>query len=88
MILLKIGLSHHAELRRTLAIDYVKRHTHNNAESLAASDPAARQRALDQLAATAADPEQSRAYMLQTSMIAAVNSMRAELAEVGVLNPD
>ena len=81
-------LEHHAELRRTLAIDYVKRHTHNNAESLAASDPAARQRALDQLAATAADPEQSRAYMLQTSMIGAVNSMRAELAEVGVLNPD
>ena len=81
-------LDHHAELRRTLAIDYVKRHTHNNAESLAASDPAARHRALDQLAATAANPEQSRAYMLQTSMIGAVNSMRAELAEVKALNSD
>ena len=81
-------LEHHAELRRTLAIDYVRRHTHNNAQSLAAHDPAARQRALDTLAATAADPERSRAYMLQTSMIGAVNSMSAELAEVKAVNPD
>lgn len=81
-------LDHHAELRRTLAIDYVRRHTHNNAESLAANDPAARQRALDSLAVTAADPERSRDYMLQTSMIGAVDSMRAELDEVGALNPD
>ena len=81
-------LDHHAALRRALAIDYVKRHTHNNAESLAAKDPAARRRALDALALTAADPEQSRDYMLRTSMIDAVNSMRAELAEVEALHPD
>ena len=81
-------LDHHAEVRRALAIDYVRRHTHNNAESLAAKDPAARQRALNALAVTAADPEQSRNYMLQTSMIGAVNSMSAELAEVGALNAD
>jgi len=81
-------LDHHGELRRTLAIDYVKRHTHNNAQSLAAHNPAARQRALDALVATAADPERSRAYMLQTSMIGAVNSMSAELAEVTAVNPD
>lgn len=78
-------LDHHAELRRRSAIEYVRRHTHNNAESLAAADPKARQRALDQLAATAADPERSRAYMLQTSMIDAVDSMRSELAEIGAL---
>lgn len=76
-------LDHHAELRRSLAIDYVKRHTHENAESLAAADPTARQRALDQMAARAADPQKSRSYMLQTSMIGAVSSMNAELAEVG-----
>ena len=81
-------LDHHAELRRRSAIDYVRRHTHSNAESLAAADPMARQRALDQLAATAADPEQSRAYMLRTSMIGAVNSMRIELTEIGALNSD
>ena len=78
-------LAHHAELRRTLAIEYVRRHTHENAESLAAPDGAARQRALDQMAARAADPEAARAYMLQASMINAVAAMSAELEEVGVL---
>lgn len=78
-------LAHHAELRRTLAIDYVKRHTHQNARSLAAADGAARLRALDQMAVRASDPDQARAYMLQTSMIQAVDTMRAELEEVGAL---
>ena len=78
-------LEHHAELRRSLAIDYVRRHTHENAQSLAAPDGAARQRALDQMAARAADPEAARAYMLQASMINAVEAMRAELEEVGAL---
>ena len=78
-------LEHHAELRRSLAIDYVRRHTHENAQSLAAPDGAARQRALDQMAARGADPEAARAYMLQASMINAVAAMRAELEEVGAL---
>ena len=78
-------LAHHAELRRRLAIDYVRRHTHENAESLAAPDGAARQRALDRMAARAADAAEARAYMLQASMINAVAAMRDELAEVGVL---
>ena len=77
-------LDHHAELRRRLAIEYVRQHTHENAESLAASDGAARQRALDRMAARAADPAAARAYMLQASMINAVSAMRDELAEVGV----
>ena len=79
------SLARHAELRRTLAIDYVKRHTHENAQSLAAPDGAARQRALDQMAARAADPDEARAYMLQASMINAVDAMRPELSEAGVL---
>ena len=77
-------LARHAELRRRLAIDYVRRHTHENAESLAAPDGAARQRALDRMAARAADPAEARAYMLQASMINAVTAMRDELEEVGV----
>lgn len=77
-------LAQHAELRRVLAIDYVRRHTHDNAQSLAAPDGAARQRALDLMAARAADPDEARSYMLQASMINAVNAMSAELEEVGV----
>ena len=76
-------LAHHAGLRRRLAIDYVRRYTHENAESLAAPDGAARQRALDRMAARAADPGEARAYMLQAAMIKAVAAMRDELAEVG-----
>ena len=76
-------LARHAELRRTLAIDYVRRHTHQNAESLAAPDGAARQRALDRMAALAADPASARSYMLQASMIEAVAAMRDELDEIG-----
>ena len=78
-------LARHAELRRTLAIEYVRRHTHENAQSLAAPDGAARQRALDLMAARAADPDEARAYMLQASMINAVAAMSTELKEVGVL---
>ena len=78
-------LAHHAVLRRDLAIDYVRRHTHENAQSLAAPDGAARQRALDQMAARAADPDEARAYMLQASMINAVAAMRAELEEAGAV---
>ena len=77
-------LAHHAELRRDLAIDYVRRHTHDNAQSLAAPDGADRQRALDQMSARAADRGEARAYMLQASMINAIDAMRAELEEVGV----
>lgn len=78
-------LAHHAELRQTLSIEYVRRHTHENAESLAAPDGAARQRALDQMAARAADPEAARAYMLQASMINAVAAMSDELEEAGAI---
>ncbi|MCY4272591.1 MAG: NAD(P)/FAD-dependent oxidoreductase [bacterium] len=78
-------LSQHAELRRTLAIDYVMRHTHENAQSLAAPDGAARQLALDQMAARAGDPDEARAYMLRASMITAVAAMTDALEELGAL---
>ncbi len=78
-------LDSHAELRRTQAIEYIMRHTHQNAVSLAAPDGEARRQALDQMAARAADPDQARAYMLQASMIDAVTAMSDELAEVGIL---
>ena len=79
-------LAQHAELRRTLAIDYVRRHTHENAESLAAPDGAARQRALERMAALAADRAAARSYMLRASMVEAVAAMREELDEIGVGN--
>ena len=78
-------LHHHAALRRTLAINYVKRHTHENATSLAAADGASRARALDLMAARAADPEMCHAYLRQVSMLDALQMMRNELVEVGEL---
>ena len=75
-------LDHYAAMRRRLAIDYVKRHTHQNATSLSASDPDARQRALDATAARAADPDEARAFVMQASMLSALHSMQQELAEV------
>lgn len=68
-----------ADLRRDLAIDYVQRHTHANAVTLAASDPELRQQALDEMGAKAADPATAHAYMLQTAMITAVRNMRSAL---------
>ena len=76
-------LDHYADMRRRLAIEFVKRHTHQNAVSLSAPDPAARQKALDGLAARAADASEARAFALQASMLTALASMRDELTEVG-----
>ncbi len=75
-------LDQFAELRRRLALDYVQRYTHENATSLAAEDGAARQRALDAMAERAADPETARAYVMQASMLDALNSMQGELEEL------
>ncbi|MGI9644735.1 MAG: FAD-dependent oxidoreductase [Ilumatobacteraceae bacterium] len=71
-----------AEIRRTLALDFVQRHTHANAVTLAAADPAVRRQALDRMAATAADPDAAREYLLQAGMISAVREMYAALEEV------
>ena len=68
-------LSAMADFRRRLSLEYVQRHTHHNAVSLAAADGAVRQQALDRLTQTAADPQAARQYMLQASMIAAKRLM-------------
>ena len=60
-----------ADCRRRLALEYVQRHTHRNARSLAAADGAARRRALAEMSATAADPEAAREYLLDASMLRA-----------------
>ncbi len=78
-------LEGHAELRRTIALDYVRRHTHHNAQSLAASDGDTRRRALEQMTARAAHPEPARAYMLQAGMFDAVAPMREALEDLGFL---
>lgn len=75
-------LDHLADRRRDLAIDYVRRHTHANAVSLAAPSGEARQAALDQMAVTAEDAGAARDYVLQASMIKALWSMESELDSV------
>lgn len=77
-------LHSHAGLRRQIAINYVKQHSHENATSLASPDSAARRRALKLMTARANDPDLNRAYLFQASMIDAVAMMKDELAEVGV----
>ncbi len=78
-------LDQHADLRRTMAIDYAMRHSHQNALSLAAPDPHMRQQALDRLAERAADPQQARAYLRDAAMVSAVEAMRPALREAGVV---
>ena len=75
-------LDHFADMRRRLAIEFVKRHTHQNAVSLSAADPDVRQQALDATVARAAAPDESRTFVLQASMLTAVAAMRDELVEV------
>ncbi len=75
-------LDHFATIRRDLAIDYVRRHTHANAVSLAAPSGEARQAALANMAVTAREPDEARQYVLQASMIKALWSMEAELDSV------
>lgn len=64
-------LSAMTECRRRLAVEYVGRHTHRNAVSLAAADGTLRRQALAEMTATAADPVASRDYVLQASMMKA-----------------
>jgi len=75
-------LDHYAELRRRLALDFVQKHTHENAITLATPDASVRAQALAQMTERAGDPEQARDYVLQASMIKAVWAMETELREV------
>jgi 3-(3-hydroxy-phenyl)propionate hydroxylase len=56
--------------RRTVAIEFVHQQSIANKKRLEASDSEARKRNLDELRATAADPEKARQFLLRTSMIA------------------
>jgi len=60
-----------ADFRRRLAVEYVQQQTHRNAVSLAAADGNERREALARLAATAADPDAARDYVLKAAMVKA-----------------
>ena len=70
-----------AGFRHRMAVDYVQRHTHDNALTLTAPDPARRSEALARMAAVAADPDSARDYVLQASMTKARWLMDDLLAE-------
>lgn len=62
--------------RRTVAIEFVQEQSIANKKRLEESDPAARQKNLDELGRIADDPERSRQFLLRTAMIA--SQRRAE----------
>jgi 3-(3-hydroxy-phenyl)propionate hydroxylase len=62
--------------RRTVAIEFVQEQAIANKKRLEAADPDVRKRNLDDLRATATDPERARQFLLRTSMIA--SQRRAE----------
>ena len=62
--------------RRTVAIEFVQEQSIANKKRLEARDPEVRKRNLDELRASAADPEGARQFLLGTSMIA--SQRRAE----------
>jgi 3-(3-hydroxy-phenyl)propionate hydroxylase len=66
--------------RRTVAIEFVQEQSIANKKRLEARDPAVRARNLDELRASAADPERARQFLLRTSMIA--SQRRAEAMEL------
>jgi 2-polyprenyl-6-methoxyphenol hydroxylase-like FAD-dependent oxidoreductase len=62
--------------RRTVAMEFVQEQSIANKKRLEARDPDMRARNLDELRASAADPERARQFLLRTSMIA--SQRRAE----------
>jgi len=56
--------------RRTVAVEAVQQQTHRNQQILSERDPQVRQKSLDAMRKTAADPALARDYMLKSSMIA------------------
>ena len=58
--------------RRTFAVEFVQKQTIQNKKLLEARDPEQRKKYLDDLRATAADPEKARQFMLGTSMLTAM----------------
>ena len=62
--------------RRAVAVEFVQEQSIANKRRLEAREPAARRRNLDELRATAADPERARQFLLRSSMLA--SQRRAE----------
>jgi 3-(3-hydroxy-phenyl)propionate hydroxylase len=56
--------------RRTVAIEFVQEQSIANKKRLEESDPATRQKNLDELSRIAGNPERSRQFLLRTAMIA------------------
>jgi 3-(3-hydroxy-phenyl)propionate hydroxylase len=56
--------------RRTVAVEFVQEQSIANKKRLEESNPAVRQRNLDELSRIADDPERSRQFLLRTTMIA------------------
>ena len=63
-----------ARRRREVAREYVRAITDRNSRALGERDEAARRQHQQELAATAADPERARAWLLRSSMLTAVRS--------------
>jgi 3-(3-hydroxy-phenyl)propionate hydroxylase len=72
----------YAALRRQLALDFVQRHTHENAVTLATPDASIRAKALEQMTERAANADTAYDYLLQASMIKAVWAMETELRAI------
>ena len=60
-----------------MAEKYVQAQSINNKRLLQETDPEARKARLDELSATAADPNQHRAYLLRASLVQMVEEANA-----------
>jgi 3-(3-hydroxy-phenyl)propionate hydroxylase len=56
--------------RRTVAVEFVQEQSIANKKRLEESDPATRQKNLDELSRIAEQPERARQFLLRTAMIA------------------
>lgn len=63
--------------RRPIAIEYVQKATINNKQMLEEADPAVRKKRQDELRRTAENPETAKAFLLQSSMISALQRANA-----------
>jgi 3-(3-hydroxy-phenyl)propionate hydroxylase len=62
-------LDQYVRQRRAVAVDAVQQQTNRNHQILSERDPAVRQKSLDAMRQTAADPKLAREYVLKSSMI-------------------
>ena len=63
--------------RRTVAVEFVQEQSIASKKRLEESDPATRQKNLDELSRIADDPERSRQFLLRTAMIASQHRAEA-----------